>query len=153
MRNFVPHLVIAASVAGAWPATSMAEDCSGDTDVPGSVLSDTLVCAYKGDGLTNPMNRWSEMHNAGGVLGEWGRGADDPQGTFTANIGSWTPTGNAIAYDYGDYDYTWYLCGPDASTPAVFCRTSCNSGDVVATIKTLVDPIPATTSLSNPCNW
>jgi len=100
------------------------------------------------------MNRWSEIHNSASsgsaTLGEWGRGDADPAGSYDPDVGTWSYNNNVITYDYGSYDYTWYLCG--SSSNAVFCENSCDSGTIAAQVKTII-AIPSNTSDSNPCSW
>lgn len=155
MRHMTPALFIAVAAACALPTAVFAQDCSGDTTYSGTNLNDKLVCAYRGDGMTNPSNRWSEIHNnaSGGsaILGEWGRGSDDPAGSYDPNVGNWSYSEEQISYDYGSYEYTWALCG-DGSNPVVFCETGCDSGTVAATIQS-INSIPVSTTDSNPCGW
>jgi hypothetical protein len=126
-------------------------DTTNTSAVDGSRLEGNLVCAFKGAG--GPNERWSEMHYDGGpsinggTLGEWGRGSDDPAGSYDADVGSWSFSGNTITYNY-DSTYVWTLYGPDSTTPTVFC----NGGTLVATI-TQANAIPTDTTLSNPCSW
>jgi hypothetical protein len=154
MQIVTRKTLIAASAAFLLPAAAVAQDCNGDPDLGGANLNDQLVCAYRGDDLSNPMNRWSEIHYSASSgpanLGEWGRGAADPAGSYDENVGTWSYNGNAIRYAYGSYDYTWYLCG--TSGDEVFCDTDCNSGTIAAQVKAIID-IPSDTSDSNPCTW
>jgi len=151
MRKSTFALVVTSSLACLVPVNVLATCDTGvnPTAVSGSVLDGKLVCASKGAG--GPNERWSEMHFApgatGGTLGEWGRGSDDPAGSYDAAVGTWQYTGNTITYNY-DSTYQWTLFGPDANTPKVFC----DGTTLVATIKQ-ANNIPITTTLTNPCGW
>ena len=146
MKNTAFLLLISSPLLCGLPGAAFAQ-CGGYTDpIAGSALAGKLVCANRPGEAGDPNQRWSEMHYANGTLGEWGRGSNDPAGSYDENVGSWSYSGASITYDY-DSQYTWTLYG-NSGTPGVFC----DEGSVKAEIKQAND-IPLTTTLTNPCGW
>jgi hypothetical protein len=89
------------------------------------------------------------MHYADGTLGEWGRGSDDPSGSYDPSVGTWSHSdNNTVTYTYGSNEYTWSLYGSDADTPTALC-----DGNTRIAVIRQANPIPSDTTLKNPCGW
>lgn len=157
MRVWPLILHVAAAVISALPGKGMARGdirFCGDLlvePVSASQLEGSLVCAHTPGGADDPNQRWSEMHYADGTLGEWGRGSEDPSGSYKPSVGTWSypNSNNTVTYTYGSNEYTWSLYGPDSDTPTALCDSSNTRIAVILR----ADPIPSDATLKNPCGW
>jgi hypothetical protein len=174
---FLTTLSLSTALAG----TAGAQCLTGTTAVNGNSLGGQLVCAYVPGQMNDPNQRWAEMHFKGGTLGEWGRGSNDPQGSYDPDVGSWRVTEtNQVEYSYGDSgdSYTWTLYGPTNQSASNNQRALnnqrgpnnqrasngqnassnqtptvfCDGSSVKALIYKVIE-IPGDTSQPNPCGW
>ncbi|MCG6940156.1 MAG: hypothetical protein LJE69_02770 [Thiohalocapsa sp.] len=131
-------------------APTIQADCS-DPLVSGSTLNNSLVCASKPGQTGDPNQRWSEIHNGDGAspqtLGEHGRGTTDKNGSYDANVGTWSYSGSSVTYNYtGDGTYTFDLRGA-GDEPQFFCSGSSEIAEIKA-VTAIPDP-----AATNPCGW